>query len=135
MGPHPMDKVAVSFGSLAGRELSSVCFVRDYVEFYFDGAIFRSLASPILVQGTRRFTFPEQGFRDAVCEMIGRSVHDVADRPDRIVLVFEEMSQVEIPKYSEEAGAEVAHFVPMIQGKVDPTLMKVWENQRPTRDS
>jgi hypothetical protein len=40
---------------------------------------------------------------------------------------------VEIVNAAEGAGAEVAHFVPMIDGRLDVASMEIWENAIPTR--
>ena len=39
---HPVQRI----GDLVGEELSEVAFVRDYVEFHFDGPVLRALADP-----------------------------------------------------------------------------------------
>jgi hypothetical protein len=61
-----------SFEDLAGSELSGVCFVRDYVEFRFDGPVLRSLASPVAVVDGVRFESPDAGSTDALRQLIGR---------------------------------------------------------------
>ena len=41
---------------------------------------------------------------------------------------------LQIPKRDPEAGAEVAHFIPMVEGARDGASMVIWENQVSTRD-
>ena len=118
---------------LGGRELSTVAFVRDYVEFHFDGPILRSLARPIVHAGGVRHEFPEAGSRDALCGLIGRVVEGADDLPDRLSLRFSDDAILDIPKASDDAGAEVAHFVPTVKGKLDVASMMTWENVLPTR--
>lgn len=59
---------------LIGREISAVAFVRDYVEFHFDGPILRSRADPQVAVGEAVYWFPKPGSRDALCLVIGATV-------------------------------------------------------------
>ena len=90
---------------LVGWELSTVAFVRDYVEFHFDGPILRSLARPIVCAGSARHEFPEVGSRDALCDLIGREVEGADDLPDRLSLRFSDDAILDIPKASDDAAA------------------------------
>lgn len=122
-----------SIEDLVGLELSSVCFVRNYVEFHFDGPILRSLAPPTIELDGHVAAFPGAGSRDALCELIGRVVDKAEDLPDRLTLGFTGSAQLTISKTSEDAGAEIAHLVPAFAGKVDVASMATWENRIPTR--
>jgi hypothetical protein len=113
---------------LVGCALSTVAFVRDYVEFRFDGPILRSLAPPVVTVDGIHVEFPREGSRDALCELIGRLVEDVKELPDRLLVNFADSAIVEIPRHSKEAGPEVAHFVPMLGGEYDLASMITWEN-------
>ena len=103
---------------LVGEELGGVHFVRDYVEFYFDGPIVRSLSDPILyIDGRVQPRFPEPGSRDALCRLIGRELQLVQVKDEEsISLGFSGHAKVMIP-ISEATGrdpslVEAAHFVP-----------------------
>ena len=63
---------------LIGREVSGVAFVRDVVEFAFDGVVLRCDADPCVVIGEATYRFPKPGSRDALCLIIGSTVRDVA---------------------------------------------------------
>jgi hypothetical protein len=118
---------------LVGAELGGVCFVRNYVEFHFDGPILRSLAPPVIFIGARRWEFPHEGSRDAICQLIGRAVEGAADEPDHLVIRFADEASVEIPKASGGAGPEIAQFVPIRDGRLDVASMMIWENLVGTR--
>jgi hypothetical protein len=120
---------------LVGSELSGICFVRDYVELHFDGAILRSLSEPIVVMQSSQWRFPEEGSRDALCRLIGRVVDNAAEHPDRLEISFGTSAAVEIPKASHDAGPEIAHLVPSRGGRLDAATMITWENLQPTRGS
>jgi hypothetical protein len=62
---------------LIGREISAVAFVRDYVEFHFDGPILRSRANPQVAVGEAVYCFPKPGSRDALCLVIGATVQSL----------------------------------------------------------
>ena len=62
---------------LIGREISAVAFVRDYVEFHFDGPILRSRGDPQVAVGEAVYCFPKPGSRDALCLVIGAIVQSL----------------------------------------------------------
>ena len=61
--------------SLVGEEISAVAFVRDYVEFHFDGPVLRAFAPPEISLGNgQRLSSSSPGWRDGLCSLIGREV-------------------------------------------------------------
>jgi hypothetical protein len=119
---------------LVGCELSTVAFVRDYVEFQFDGPVLRSLAPPVVVLDGIRHEFPQAGSRDALCELIGRPVEGATELPDRLSVSFAGDALLEISRSSsKDTLFEVAHFIPMLGGKRDGASMLIWENLRSAR--
>jgi len=46
---------------LVGEQISGAGFIRDYVEFYFDGPIVRSLSDPVINLPDGEHRFPEPG--------------------------------------------------------------------------
>lgn len=129
-----MVTAAAEFARLAGSELSAVCFVRNYVEFHFDGPVLRFLAPPVVSSQGRTFEFPEEGSRDALCALIGQTVEQAEDGPDRLALTFPKDIKVEMLKSSPGTGPEVAHLVPVADGTPDIASMVTWESLIPTRD-
>jgi hypothetical protein len=125
---------AAEFARLAGCELSAVCFVRSYVELHFDGPVLRLLAPPVVSTEEQTFEFPIEGSRDVLCELIGQTVKQADDEPDRLALTFPNNIKVEMLKSSPGTGPEVAHLVPLIDGAPDVASMVIWENLIPTRD-
>ncbi len=132
MGPHSMVTRGTDLSSLAGRELSAVCFVRNYVEFHFDGPILRFLAPPHVRRHDGMVQFPEEGSCDVLCALIGQMVEQAEDQPDRLALMFPNDVRVEMLKSSPDTGPEVAHFVPIADGAPDVASMLIWENLIPT---
>ncbi len=117
---------------LTGEELSSICFVRDYVELHFDGPILRCLADPVVEIPGASWVHPEDGSRDALCQLIGRVIQSTKDDEEQLRIHFEDNYVLVIPKSSEVAGAEVAHLVPFVNGRWDLEPMMIWENLRLT---
>lgn len=99
---------------IIGQRMSAVSFVHDYVEVHFDGKILRSLTNPRVVSSRGQLTFPEPGSRDALCELIGKSVVNViVQAPEYIEVRFGASAFVRIPLSNpERIGPEAAHFVP-----------------------
>jgi hypothetical protein len=118
-----MKKPVNNVKDLLGEEISTVAFVRDYVEFHFDGPILRSLSNPtITVHGTN-FSFPDVGSRDALCTVIGSTVCAVElDEHLVLELTTTDNSRISIPLDDENRrGPEAMHFVPKLNGP-----MQVW---------
>jgi hypothetical protein len=68
-----------------------------------------------------------------LCIFVVLTVALIEDLPDALRIGFADGSDFEIPKASPGAGAEVAHFVPVIEGRPDVAAMSIWENVLPTR--
>lgn len=112
-----MSRPIPSVEALVGEELSTVAFVRDYVEFGFDGPVLRALAEPVLHVATARIVFPGPGSRDSLCALIGHAVRAATVQEDvAITLSFEDGSTLEIPLSGPVPGGEYAHFIPWPAG-------------------
>jgi len=75
---------------LVGRELSSIEFVRDYLQFRFDGPTLTVLTTPTVLRGESSFTEGSSGYRDELVKMIGKEVSETHFKCDsELVLVFE----------------------------------------------
>ena len=99
---------------LVGEEISAVCFVRDYVEFHFDGPILRSLTNPTVVDHGASFLFPEPGSRDALCRLIGSTVRGLEMEEARaLTLTMADDREIWIPLDGKNRrGQEALHFLP-----------------------
>jgi hypothetical protein len=83
--------------NLRGRELSSVEFVRDYIQLRFDGPTLTAYTAPVLVVDANRIAFGEPGFRDSMCAQIGTQETDASVEEDHAIkLVFHNGVKVEI---------------------------------------
>jgi hypothetical protein len=115
-----MSKDIRELSDLVGEEISAVCFVRDYVEFHFDGSVLRSLSNPsAFVDGTEH-RFPSPGSRDALCRMIGSTVRALKLQDHRALEVTTTGDcKITIPLDAKTLrGPEAMHFVPKWNGPI-----------------
>ncbi len=113
--------------------LESVCFVMDYLQLRFAGALLTCLSAPVIVHGSCVARFPEAGSRDALCALIGRMVVSAEQHADRLTVGFEGAAELEVPLVSLSAGPEVAEFTSIDDWECCYGT-RVWENLVPTRD-
>lgn len=100
---------------IIGKPMSAVSFVQDYIEFHFDGCVLRAFTQPLVITDSKRFVVPERDSRDALCELIGKTVVNVMARDQgQIDVRFHDGSLVSIPLdvSNRQELPEAAHFVP-----------------------
>jgi hypothetical protein len=59
---------------LVGRELAAISFVRDYVEFHFDGPVVRALSDPSGSVDGVAWSFADRSTVATMLDLIGREV-------------------------------------------------------------
>ena len=59
---------------LVGRQLSSVEFVQDYLQLRFDGPCVTAITHPRVSVGNMWLAWGNPGYRDQLCERIGKVV-------------------------------------------------------------
>ena len=108
-----MNRKIEEISDLVGEEISTVAFVRDYVEFHFDGPILRSIANPFVSVDGKEYRFPNSGSRDALCQMIGSTVQAVRVEKDHICeLTTSNNCRITIPlDVANLRGGEAMHFI------------------------
>ncbi|WP_433358752.1 hypothetical protein [Streptosporangium sp. CA-115845] len=110
--------------ALIGEETSSVTFVRDYVQLDFDGPQLSLFTWPRVSVGSTNGSMGEPGYRDMLCDLIGRPVLAVAEGTETgLVLDFGHGSVVIKLDPSEVAdGPEIA----LLMGFTDRPGFAVW---------
>lgn len=94
---------------LLGEELSSVIFVGDYAQFDFNGPRLSTFVWPRVETVGKGLRFGDEGYRDSLCGLIGRTLTGVADSPETgVVLRFDEDTLVINPEPAELQGPEIA---------------------------
>ena len=83
---------------LVGRELSSIEFVRDYLQFRFDGPTLTVLTSPTVTRSGSSFTEGTPGYRDELVMLIGKEVSETHfKRDEAVVVVFRTDEVLRVP--------------------------------------
>jgi hypothetical protein len=114
---------------LVGSEVSGVAFIRDYVEIFFDGPILRIFVGPVVEFDATQVVFPGTGSRDHLCRLIGRQVRRAQETSEELQVSFDGRAQLRMPLRSGDSGAEAAHLVPWVHGRLDTASMTIWESQ------
>jgi len=100
-----------ALGKLVGHVLSSVEFVADYVQLWFDGSCMTAYTLPNVSQGSESLSSGQPGYRDALCRQIGCRVKrtDVGDQ--QVSIVFESGAAVSISLRDDDyRGPEALEF-------------------------
>jgi hypothetical protein len=103
--------LADALGTLVGHDLSSVTFVRDYVQLAFDGPGVNAYTMPTVTSGSESLTPGQPGYRDSLCRQIGCRVErtDADDR--RVSIIFENGTMVSISLRDDDYhGPEALEF-------------------------
>ena len=110
--PQSTDEIA-PFASLLGHKVESVVFVMDYLQITLWGPASSPCLSfyvwpRVMTFGEVR-EFGDQGYRDALCHLIGRWVTAATETPtDGLALRFDDDSVVINPGPSDLSGPEIA---------------------------
>lgn len=84
---------------VVGHRLTSVRFRAETVEFDFAGVVVKSRGHPIVLSGSQRFSYPEEGSRDALCRLIGATVDEMrVSGSDDIELTLDDGSGLVLPR-------------------------------------
>ncbi|MBD0740867.1 hypothetical protein BG418_05160 [Streptomyces sp. CBMA152] len=113
---------------LLGREVSDVCFVRDYVELHFDGPVLRALSDPFGLYGCLGWRFPARGAPAIMRYYVGKTVDGYELDPDWMLAVDFGEHRFAIPlDRASRVGPEAAHLIGVDErGQTDATAMWVW---------
>ena len=103
--PNPLE-------ALVGSHLSAVVFVQNYVQLQFDGPGLTALTPPRVRVMNQSFEWGKQGYRDALCDRIGKLVRHGSTIPEQeISIEFEDGSSISISLNPKDyRGAEAAIF-------------------------
>lgn len=92
---------------LVGEQLSSVIFVQDYLQLDFDGKRLTLNVWPTVVRLEERMSFGDGGYRDALCDLIAKTVTDASETETLITLRIDDTElQCDLRE-----GTEIEHVV------------------------
>lgn len=97
---------------LESEQLSAVTFVQDYVQLHFDGPCLTAYVWPHILNQKESITPKVPGYRDALCERIGKIVVKAFEElGERLVIVFADDVTLEVSlKETDREGPEAAMF-------------------------
>lgn len=115
---------------LVGREVSAVCFVRDYVELHFDGPIVRALTDPrgSWMAQHRGWQYPDSDSVAVILNFIGRVVDGFTFIDGQYAQLSFGEDVFTIPLTDDaRRGPEALHIVGVDEsGRTDARHMWVW---------
>jgi len=99
-GPNPT--LADGLKTLVGEQLSSVEFVADYVQLWFNGPCLTAHTPPTVSSDGNNLAWGDLRYRDALCEQIGRSVERTLVDAEQVAIVFDNGASVSISLREED---------------------------------
>lgn len=108
-------EAADNLRALVGEELAIVSFVRDYVEFHFDGPIWTCFSVPQWADSARTLAPSDAGHRDALCALIGSTVTAADVGPKELRVEFD-AAVLTVRLDGPTAGFAVASLTPRQDG-------------------
>ena len=77
------------FSSLIGEQLSSVCFVQNYLQIDFDGYKLTTYTTPIIIADALKIIVYEQiNYKNELCNFIAKRVSKVEYKEDEYVEII-----------------------------------------------
>lgn len=97
---------------LDNEQLSAVTFVQDYVQLHFDGPCLTAYVWPHILNQKGSIAPKVPGYRDALCERIGKIVVQAFEEPgERLAIVFADGVTLEVSlKEADREEPEAAMF-------------------------
>lgn len=97
----------MNIDSLESHEISGVMFIRDYIQFLFEGEIGNGILTtynlPTAVVNGHPYKRNTSGYRDILCSLINKTVEKSEVTDDRkIKLTFEDCVELVVPLEAEE---------------------------------
>jgi hypothetical protein len=117
----PAKDALTALRAIKGNQLGAVTFVQDYVQLAFDGPGLTAYNCPSVWVNGQVWEPTTQFYRDRLCEQITKIVSEVELTAEKIAIVFEDGSRIEVPLEVAAGCAESAMFTDPATG-----YMGVW---------
>lgn len=104
-----MEQRFTRLAELFGGKCIEVCFILDYVNIWFGEDGLQCVSLPEVEYHGRRWLSSSDGWRDALCELIGDEVKDVAadNTTDELELTFNSGRRVALRRDPDHSNWEV----------------------------
>lgn len=86
---------------LYGRELSSVEFVRDYIQLRFDGPRITIITDPVVESSNDKYARTNPNFCNMLCNFIGYPIEAVSLDQENVTLIFPNAQNIKVFLHSE----------------------------------
>lgn len=80
--------IETAFRKLINQQLSSVVFVQDYLQLYFDGPKLTLYIWPEVWINKEKFTKEDSQYRNMLCELISKKIDDISLKNDQYLLLY-----------------------------------------------
>jgi hypothetical protein len=105
------------FNILIGEELSSIEFVRDYIQFRFDGPCLTAITDPYIIIEHKQYSRTDTGFCDILLGFIGLQVAETSLRESEIINIhFSGGRSINISLLTEDLQGRSAEAVNFTDG-------------------
>jgi hypothetical protein len=107
----------LGIGWIEGVEMTSVIFIRDYIQLVFEGindtAILTTYTLPTVYNNNVSYSIDIKGYRDELCSLINQKVEKVLLLEKKAIrLIFEQNTVIEISLREQDYdGPEAAMFM------------------------
>jgi len=103
---------------LEGRQMAAVTFLRAYVQLLFDGPYLNAYTMPQVKLSDAVFHPKAPGYRDALCEQIGKTVIVTHEEPNKkLEIQFGDGTSIEISLKEEDRVCAEAAMLQADSGK------------------
>lgn len=89
MSEQNLNKPILKF--LETLELIGITFIRDYIQFLFDGPVLNTYTLPLIKIGNKIITSTDFGYYDTLCSLINKKILSAYEdeKEERITIKFE----------------------------------------------
>ena len=96
---------------LIGGQLSAVTFVQDYIQLWFDGAGMNITTPVTLKAASNEIKSWAPGFRDLLCNQIGKIVSGVHQNGTELTIAFDDESHISVSLREADYSSPEAFYV------------------------
>jgi TorA maturation chaperone TorD len=121
MAKEQHEKELAALCAIKGEQLVAVTFIQDYVQLAFGASGFSAFNWPSVWVNDQVWEPTTQFYRDRLCEQITKTVSEVELTDEKIVIVFDDGSRIEMSLKVTDGCAEAAMFTNSATG-----YMGVW---------
>jgi len=91
-------------------ELVGITFIRDYIQFLFDGPVLNTYTLPLIKIESKIITSTDFGYYDALCKLIGKKIISAYEdeKEEKITIKFESDTELFVSLKSEDRNCAEA---------------------------